>query len=128
MSQTQDDLIYSLQQASGGGLVLDSTTALAANATFKGTAFVTFGGFVEAEANSDQTGTLYVDFSEDNFVTIAFSISAACGAPSSPVVAGTNANSAQIKTAVYSLYARTRFTNGAVAQTAFQVAHRTSTA
>jgi hypothetical protein len=87
-----------------------------------------FASFIEAEANSDQTGTLYIDFSEDNFTTIAFSIAATCGTPAAPVVAGTNANSAQIKSAIYARYFRIRYVNGATAQTAFQVSHRLSDA
>jgi hypothetical protein len=108
---------------------LDSTTPLAANASFVGNPISNLpSSFIEAEASSDQTGTLYVDFSDDNFITVAFTVSAACGPPSSPVVAGTLPNSAQIKSAIYAKYLRIRFVNGTTKQTAFQLSHRFSNA
>lgn len=82
-----------------------------------------------AEANSDQSGTLYIDFSEDNFTTVAFSASVSMTSQSTPTstnpfVSGTYAYNAQAHIALLARYVRVRYVNGSVAQTHFQLSHR----
>jgi len=112
--------------------VLDSTTPLAANGIFTGQAVDTLqygASYIAAEANSDQAGTLYIDFSEDNFNTVAFSAaipttSQTTPTASNPFVQGTYAYNAQAHVALLARYVRVRYVNGTTAQTHFQLSHR----
>jgi len=111
---------------------LDTTTPLAANGIFTGQAVDTsqYGAsYIAAEANSDQSGTLYIDFSEDNFNTVAFSAAIATTSQTTPTatnpfVQGTYAYNAQAHIALLARYVRVRYVNGATAQTHFQLSHR----
>lgn len=111
---------------------LDSSTPLGANASFTGNPVDTSqvgAGYINAEANSDQPGTLYVDFSEDNFATVAFSASIAMTNQSSPTasnpfISGSYPYSAQAHIALLTRYVRVRYVNGATPQTHFQLSHR----
>ena len=112
--------------------VLDSTTPLAANGVFTGQAVDTLqygASYIVAEANSDQPGTLYIDFSEDNFNTVAFSAafvttSQTTSSSTNPFVSGTYPYNAQAHIALLARYVRVRYVNGTTAQTHFQLSHR----
>jgi len=112
--------------------VLDSTTPLPANGVFTGQVVDTsqYGAsYIVAEANSDQAGTLYIDFSEDNFNTVAFSAAIATTSQTTPTatnpfVQGTYAYNAQAHIALLARYVRVRYVNGTTAQTHFQLSHR----
>ena len=96
----------------GGVVYTDSAAVLAANATFTGTsrdAGSTVGyGVFAANAYADQAGALFIEKSTD-------------GTTWRPAaqVAVTAAMPAELKVAITTRYNRVRFTNGAVAQTAF---------
>jgi len=85
--------------------------------------------YIAAEANSDQAGTLYIDFSEDNFNTVAFSAafvttSQTASSSTNPFVSGTYPYNAQAHIALLARYVRVRYVNGTTAQTHFQLSHR----
>lgn len=97
----------------------DSSTALAANATFTGTGRVTTGAnyaFFVANVFADQAGTLFIDLSVDSGTTYRTIKTQA-------VTAGTAAELVALVTGAAgtaTLY-RVRYTNGASAQGAFQL-------
>lgn len=102
----------------------DSTTALAANATFTGTGRDTgatnaSASRIRARAFSDQAGTLLVEQSRDN---------ATWRAPSEHSFAVAAGATVQVDVPLVTRYWRVRYVNGAVAQTAFELlSHQGST-
>lgn len=104
-----------------------SSTPLAANDTYTGSWFdisLVDISTLLVLATADQTGTLYVDYSEDK-TNITISMNAACNATvASPVQVGTYGNEADLNVAPFSRYYRIRFVNGATLQTKFSLSVR----
>ncbi len=110
--------------------LLESTSPLGISATYTGAWLDTSTlGYarVFALAAADQTGTMYIDFSEDK-TNISISVSAAIGVPATPLVAGYFADEADIETVLLGRYVRVRVVNGATAQTKFVCMKRFSMA
>jgi hypothetical protein len=98
---------------------VDSTTALAASATYTGTTRATStmrsASFFTASAYADQAGTLFIDFSLDSGATWQAVNSVAVAAGSTQTLSTRIVGF--LSTASY----RVRFVNGATAQTVFRI-------
>jgi hypothetical protein len=98
---------------------VDSTTALAASATYTGTTRATstarYASFFTASAYADQAGTLFIDFSLDSGATWQAVNSVAVAAASTQTLSTRVVGFAS--TASY----RVRFVNGATAQAVFRI-------